>query len=60
MDSLEPLNIFSNNTKYLIVPLNSDNTTGYHWVLALLIREHYGYKMVIFDSGGSDLGMHVG
>ena len=60
LDSLQPLNIFSNNTKYLLVPLNSDNQTGYHWVLTLLIRVSFGYKMIIFDSGGSDLGMLIG
>lgn len=38
LESLEPLGLFSEQTKYLLIPLNTENSSGSHWLLGLLIR----------------------
>ena len=51
LQSLEPLGLFDNNTKYLLIPVNTENASGSHWLLALLIHKEGKYFLKIFNSG---------
>lgn len=53
LESLEPLGLFSKQTKYLLIPLNTENSSGSHWLLGLVIREEDHFTLTIFDSGSS-------
>jgi Ulp1 family protease len=60
LESLEPLQLFSPATKYLLIPLNTEYCSGNHWLLGLLIREDHDYTLLVFDSGpGSSIGLDL-
>jgi hypothetical protein len=60
LESLAPLDLFSESTKYLIIPLNTEFGSGSHWLLGLLVNRHKKYSLVVFDSGsGGDIGKEL-
>ena len=60
LKSLEGLDLFSPNTKYLVIPINTENAIGSHWLLGCFKNGRFkGGKekseLIMFDSTGSGL-----
>jgi hypothetical protein len=52
LESLATLDLFSESTKYLIIPLNTEFGSGSHWLLGLLVNRHKKYKSTQRLRGG--------
>lgn len=60
LQSLAPLELFSQNTECLLIPINTENAYGSHWMLGCFLNGKFKGRetedvLVMFDSGQSDL-----
>ena len=58
LKSLEGLQLFSRDTQYLLIPINTENANGSHWMLGCFRNGQFEgantkSQLTMFDSGGS-------